>query len=55
MKRILLISLLSGWLVAAFSQQITNVQFTTMKGKKYDLYELLNQGKYVAVHATRNS
>lgn len=32
--------------------QISNVQFSDLDGKSYDLYEELGKGKHVLVHAT---
>lgn len=34
--------------------QIDNVQFQDMEGNSYDLYELLDAGKYVLCHFTFN-
>jgi hypothetical protein len=34
------------------SGQINNVKFTDMKGKSWDLYTILGEGKYVVIHAS---
>lgn len=36
------------------AQEIQNIQFKDMKGKSYDLYNLLEQGKYVYVEMMFN-
>ncbi len=35
--------------------QIDNVQFTDLKGKSYDLYDLFSKGKYIVVHTQYSS
>jgi hypothetical protein len=56
MKRILPVffTMIVGLCFSA-SAQITNVKFTDLKGKSYDLYALLSEGKYVLVHCMFNS
>ena len=44
-----------GMFAFASAQQITNVKFTDLSGKAYDLYSLLSEGKYVLVHCMFNS
>lgn len=48
----MLISFAFGILIA---QEISNVQFTDLNGKNYDLYNLLDQGTHVVVHTQYNS
>ena len=35
--------------------QIPNAQFTDLKGKTYDLYDLFSKGKYIVVHTQYSS
>jgi len=37
------------------AQTISNVQFTDMKGKSYDLYQILGEGKSVLCHFSFNT
>ena len=34
-------------MLACMAQTVKNVQFSDLNGKSYDLYELLDEGKYV--------
>jgi len=34
-------------IIASSAQTVKNVQFKDLNGKSYDLYQLLNEGKYV--------
>jgi len=40
------------FLSAGYAQQIQNIQFKDMKGKSYNLYTALGEGKSVLVHST---
>jgi hypothetical protein len=37
------------------SKEIENVSFTDLNGKKYDLYSILNQKKYVFINTALNT
>ncbi len=39
---------------ASVFSQIENVKFTDLKGRSYDLHQLLESGKYVYVYMTFN-
>ena len=48
MNRIIKVSYIVGIVIlACMAQTVKNVQFEDLKGKKYDLYQLLDEGKYV--------
>ncbi len=52
-KRMLTLAIL--FQITATFAQIDNVQFKELKGKQYDLYQLLSKGKHVIVHTQFNS
>ena len=48
MKRMITIScFIFAAIVMGNAQLVKNVQFEDLQGKKYDLYQLLDEGKYV--------
>lgn len=56
MKTLLKMLLLIGTITTIMSAQIIeNVQFKDIKGKSYDLFDLLDRGTYVVVHTQYNS
>lgn len=59
MKKLLLL-LLTMMVVGSFAETvetrptISNVQFTTLDGKSYDLHEVLESGKHVYIQTVYN-
>ncbi len=54
MSKIVQSSLVALLMICGAFSQIENVQFKDLKGKSWDLYNILDEGKFVYIYFTWN-